>query len=79
MQKNPLYRHRNGTKNVCHDDVHNFCCSGNGHTRSTRAGDVAARVSLTGSATEDIARSLGADKAGEEIAAEEVPPKEKRF
>ncbi|PBK95182.1 hypothetical protein ARMGADRAFT_1077942 [Armillaria gallica] len=48
--------------------------SSNGRTHSTRAGDVAARVSLTGSATEDTARPVGADKAVEEITAEEEPP-----
>ncbi len=45
--------------------------SSNGRTHSTRAEDVAARVSLIGSATEDTARPVGADKAVEEIAAEE--------
>ncbi|KAK0225274.1 hypothetical protein IW262DRAFT_673476 [Armillaria fumosa] len=47
--------------------------SSNGRTRSIRTGDVAAKVSLTGSATVDTARSVGAEKAVEEIAAEEVP------
>ncbi|KAK0240941.1 hypothetical protein EDD85DRAFT_786720 [Armillaria nabsnona] len=45
--------------------------SSNGRTHSTRAEDVGARVSLTGSATEDTAHPVGADKAVEEIAAEE--------
>ncbi|PBK95179.1 hypothetical protein ARMGADRAFT_789222 [Armillaria gallica] len=47
--------------------------SSSGRTRSARAGHVPAKVSLTGSATEDTARSVGADKAVEEIVAEEVP------
>ncbi|PBK95185.1 hypothetical protein ARMGADRAFT_1077944 [Armillaria gallica] len=46
--------------------------SSSGCTRSARAGDVAAKASLTGSATEDTACSVGADKAVEEIAAEEA-------
>lgn len=45
--------------------------SSSGRTRSARGGHVPAKVSLTGSATEDTARSVGADKAVEEIVAEE--------